>query len=1129
MSALDPQLRRQLENRIREARTVAEAAARAALEALAVHRVEPDGHQTNDQRALRNKLRAHARQLGDQLHEKEQSIEHLVQEVAYEHWHRMLFARFLLENNLLIEPEHQVALSNDDLNGLAREQRISPWTYAAMCAQKMLPQIFRADSPVFLVDLPPENQRRLDDLVLALPPEVFKASDSLGWVYQFWQAQRKDEVSASGKKIGADELPAVTQLFTEDYMVDFLLDNTLGAWHAGKVLAANPGLATSAATEEELRTACALSGAPWAYLRFAKDDDGKWRPAAGTFEGWPKTAKELTCLDPCMGSGHFVVAMFERLVALRQCEERHGDSAAVEAVIVENLFGLEIDPRCTQIAAFNLALSAWRKIGNAILPEMHLACSGLAPNSAEAEWVAIAGEDPKLREGMARFHRISKDAPTLGSLINPNLRKGDWFEAGFTELKPILDKALAKETKDDAMKERAVTARGIAKAAEILTRQFTLVATNVPYLGRGKQDDVLQQYCGVAHHDAKADLATCFVERCLEFGCEMGSTALVTPQSWLFLGSYKQLRRRLLRESRWESVARLGAHAFETVGGEIVNVALVIMSKAIPTKQHALTCVDVSGDNTPEAKENKLRHAPLIEGNQNKQLENPDFRITLSVSQIKSLLEEHADCYAGICSGDYPRFGRSFWELGVISKAWEYQQSTVVSNAFYDGKTQVFFWQDGIGEYAKFVESLEGRLGGSWRRGGECWGKQGILVSPMNKMPVTIYTGDFFDNNSAVLLPRESSNLAALWCFCTSETFNKAVREIDQSLKVTNATIAKIPIDLTYWQKIAEEKFPHGLPKPFSSNPTQWLFNGHPVGADQPLQVAVARLLGYQWPRQTGSSFPDCPTLGSDGLEELADKDGIVCIPSVRREEPAVDRLRKILLATYGKDWLPGTDRELIRATGSEAADLDEWLRNDFFAQHCTLFHHRPFVWHVWDGKKDGFHALVNYHKLADGPLGRRTLESLTHSYLGEWIQLQQEAVGRGEAGAEGRLVAAQTLKLQLENILVGEPPFDLFVRWKPLSKQAIGWEPDLNDGVRMNIRPFMAVDIKGGKKGAGVLRAKANIKWGKDRGNEPNRPKNEYPWFWNGAAFTGERVNDVHLTRGEKEAARERARGSQK
>ena len=306
--------------------------------------------------------------------------------------------------------------------------------------------------------------------------------------------------------------------------------------------------------------------------------------------------------------------------------------------------------------------------------------------------------------------------------------------------------------------------------------------------------------------------------------------------------------------------------------------------------------------------------------------------------------------------------------------------------------------------------------------------------------------------------------------------------------------------------------------------------------------MAVARLLGYQWPRQTGSSFPDCPALGPDGLEKLADDDGIACIPSVRGKEPAAERLLT-LLAAAGVE--PAKAREL-----AGGIDLDDWLRNGFFEEHCKLFHNRPFVWHIWDGRKrDGFHALVNYHKLCgassgsphpnplpkgEGTGGRKLLESLTYSYLGEWITRQKDDVKRGEGGAEDRLAAALELQKRLEAILEGEPPFDLFVRWKPLAEQPIGWEPDINDGVRMNIRPFLASDIPGGKKGAGVLRWKPNIKWAKDRGKEPDRPKAEYPWFWNwdettedfigGKTFDGNRHNDCHYTNEFKRKGRETA-----
>jgi hypothetical protein len=373
--------------------------------------------------------------------------------------------------------------------------------------------------------------------------------------------------------------------------------------------------------------------------------------------------------------------------------------------------------------------------------------------------------------------------------------------------------------------------------------------------------------------------------------------------------------------------------------------------------------------------------------------------------------------------------------------------------------------------------------------------------------------------NGAALVPRNPEHLAAVWCFCSAPEFCEEVRKIDQALKVTNASLVKVPFDLAHWQKVAADKYPNGLPKSFSSDPTQWLFNGHPKGSDQPLHVAVARLLGYRWPRQTGSSFTDCPALGSDGLEKLADSDGIVCLSPVMRKASAADRLRELLALAYGNEWNATKQEELLAQVDYAGSTLEDWLRNGFFEQHCTLFYNRPFIWHIWDGHKNGFGALVKYHQLTHA-----NLEKLTYAYLGDWIRRQQAAVDAGEAGSDARLQAAKQLQAQLKLILEGEPPYDVFVRWKPLSKQAIGWHPDINDGVRLNIRPFMAEDIPGGKKSAGVLRTRPNIKWDKDRGKEPTRDKKEFPWFWSwnektqnfagvGEEPDGNRWNACHYT----------------
>ena len=171
---------------------------------------------------------------------------------------------------------------------------------------------------------------------------------------------------------------------------------------------------------------------------------------------------------------------------------------------------------------------------------------------------------------------------------------------------------------------------------------------------------------------------------------------------------------------------------------------------------------------------------------------------------------------------------------------------------------------------------------------------------------------------------------------------------------MTAATLTKVPFELERWQRVAAEEYPQGLPKPFSNDPTQWLFNGHPKGSTDPLQVAVARLLGYRWPDQE-----------PDDLDAIADKDGIVPVSAARGEQPAADRLREVLRTAFGSEWTASVQDKLLTEAGTKpGTSLDDWLRNSFFEQHCKRFHNRPFIWHIWDGRKDGFACLVNYHKL---------------------------------------------------------------------------------------------------------------------------------------------------------------------
>jgi hypothetical protein len=1161
MQPLDKSLRNRLERTIKDARDSAEDAARAALEQLGVGEAAPFAHLREQERELRRKLRVHGRQLGDSLNGgKIQTMDRLIEEVAYEHWHRMLFARFLAENNLLMYwpdgDDEPIDVNLDTCQGLlddGEERAGSVWELAARFASRMLPQIFRLDSPVFRLALPPEHQQKLELLVADLPLEVFTASDSLGWVYQFWQAKKKEQVNNSEVKIGARELPAVTQLFTEPYMVSFLLDNSLGAWWAARRLTETD--LQNAKNEEELRRKAAIPGVPLDYLRFVQQDDGAWTPAAGTFDGWPEPLADLKTLDPCCGSGHFLVAAFLMLVPMRMERDGLSSREAVDAVLRENIHGLELDQRCVELAAFALALTAWKYSdagGYRMLPELNVACSGLAVGAKKEEWIKfashaadmIAGQKTpelfstpsgtslwhtQLSQSMDALYRHFSQAPVLGSLIDPNTVTGDMFRADFGKTAGLLQEVLKQETESD-YQETGVVAQGLAKAATLLAGKYSLIVTNVPYLARGKQDEILRNFCESRYPAAKNDLATVFLDRCLDFCSPGGTTSIVLPQNWLFLTSYKKFREKLLKNDTWHLIARLGSGAFETISGEVVKAILITLSKGNCSQKSGASCmirgVDVSKPHTAGEKAEGLLTAEVKSVEQAKQLGNPDARVALEDEVDFPLLSKCSDGLVGLQTSDDPMFVAAFWEVDSRDgDIWELMQATPDIFSSYAGQSWMVRWEKGEGLLLSLPTAYP-------TKGLKAVGKSGIAIHRMGQLFPYHYGKERFHQNVATIIPKDEVHLPAIWCFCSSPEYNEAVRQIDQSLKVTNATLVKVPFDLDHWTKVAEEKYPNGLPMPYTDDPTQWIFHGHPCGSviwydeqkltahgplrnnDTVLHVAVARLLGYRWPAEldAGMELADEQrewVKRCEALAVYADDDGIVCIPSVRGEASATDRLLNLLAAAYGEAWSSDTLATLLKSADHAGKTLETWLREKFFTQHCKLFQHRPFIWHIWDGLRDGFAALVNYHKL-----GHKNLETLTYTYLGDWISRQKQEIANGVDGAEERLAAAEALKKKLELILEGEAPYDIFIRWKPLKQQPIGWNPDLNDGVRLNIRPFLTVpDV--GKKGAGVLRDKPNIKWDKDRGKDVESA----PWYH---VFDGDRINDHHLTLAEKRAARE-------
>jgi len=643
----------------------------------------------------------------------------------------------------------------------------------------------------------------------------------------------------------------------------------------------------------------------------------------------------------------------------------------------------------------------------------------------------------------------------------------------------------------------------LAKAAELLAGKYTWVVTNVPYLGRGAQCKILADFCEEHYPEGKNDLAMVFLDRCLEFCTTGGSTSIVLPQNWLFLPSYKNYREKLLKKEVWKLIARLGSGAFETISGEVVKAILITLSRENADSSGGLFSIN---------------EKKVVE--QAKQLDNPDARVALVELDNESFLSELSSSIEGLSTGDGFHFIMKFWEFDSQKQNWVNFIQNADCITHYNGRSDLLWW--GNGKLKEF--SAAHNFPSVEMNGRKILGQKGVRVTQMSNLPCTIYSGEIFGKSAASIVPFNESDLPAIWCFLSDENYKKQVRKIDQKVYVSCGTLIKIPFNKEYWFNIAVEKYPNGLPQPYTNDPTQWIFHGHPCGSvvwdetakktadaglridDTVLHVAMARLLGYRWPAELDADMELAPQQRAwvnkcSELVAFADDDGIACIPAVRGERAAVERLQALLRAAYGTSI---DEDALLAACDCAGLTLETWLRDRFFEQHCKLFGHRPFIWQIWDGDPKGFSALINYHTLT-----KAKLERLTYTYLNEWINQQDAETKRNVAGAETRLVRARALQEKLKLIIKGEKPYDIFVRWKMLKEQPLGWEPDLNDGVRMNIRPFLIAEVLRYNK-----KPKLNISWDKDRG----RDVESAPWF---AVHQGERINDWHTTLEEKMRAR--------
>ena len=442
----------------------------------------------------------------------------------------------------------------------------------------------------------------------------------------------------------------------------------------------------------------------------------------------------------------------------------------MEVVLRDNLFGLEIDPRCTQIAAFNLAWTAWRMVGYRPLPQMNLACSGLGINAREEDWVKLAGKDERARETMRRLYHLFQQAPVLGSLISPKRVGGSLFAAEFEKVRPMLQKALSAEQSSAAEAELAVTAQGLLAATAILTDTFTLVATNVPYLTALKHSEPLKEHCSSYAYEGRNDLATAMLMRWLP---SAATTAAIYPHQVMFQVKHGGFRKYFLTSNQLLLLADIGEGGSQAASAAGAFVCLSISSSAKAAQGHIFLTIDAKSAAGPAEKAGCLISAPLRQVDQSvclglaiQQLRFRRYPTARRSVNLPSACKEHpqatmTDTFSS--SGNTPQ-SLPGWRAfhGVPSGL----------NASCDGASRLVRWQEMENDGSPAI------------RGEAAWGRRGIIFGKMRSLPFSRYFGERFSNSSPVIVPRRESDLGALWAFTASGRLASALRELNPAIAI---------------------------------------------------------------------------------------------------------------------------------------------------------------------------------------------------------------------------------------------------------------------------------------------------------------------------------------------------------
>lgn len=608
---------------------------------------------------------------------EDKGYEQVIEEVAYTWFNRFVALRFMEVNGYLptrvrvftnsnnefkpqilteatqmnnlegldVEKVYKFKEANDD-EGLYKYLLITQCNALNAVLPDMFQNIKDYTELLFPDDLLQGKSSVIRQMIELIPEEDWKdAVQIIGWLYQYYNSEKKDEVFAkrNSAKISKENIPAATQLFTPDWIVRYMVENSLGRlWLEGH-------------PNDDLKS-------QWKYyLEDAKQPESVQAQLDNIREKHKDlTPEDLLCIDPCSGSGHVLTYMFDVLV---QIYETYGYTTreAVSSIVKNNLYGLDIDKRAAQLAYFSIMMKACqydrRFLKRGIKP--HIYAITESNHKINDEIIdEFSNGDSKLKEAITTIKDELYDAKEYGSILTITPQDWDMLYARLEEVKG-----------EATMYGEAIeNLRPLIQVAQVLSQKYDVVVTNPPYMGSANMNAKLTKLVKKKYPDSKRDLFAVFIERCNQMVKKDSYYAMVTQHSWMFLSSFEKLRDKLL-ENDIVNMAHLGARAFEEIGGEVVQTTTFTVRKSNIKDYNGKYCRLIGATSQEEKEKMFLNGKNCYVTDQNNFSKIPGNPVAYWVSNklIKVfkagiLLQELAISRNGMKTGNNEKFLRLWWE-----------------------------------------------------------------------------------------------------------------------------------------------------------------------------------------------------------------------------------------------------------------------------------------------------------------------------------------------------------------------------------------------------------------------------------------------------------------------------------